>query len=286
MFRHVALATALLLSLDGASTVLSPFTGVSLTQDAEAADFTGRVKRIRIKRQRSGEGYRVTMPMVSDDNSTAAAASLELRVCEGDVCAEPVVVGQDEYTGRFRSERFAYDGAMVPMGSFTLQSSLKNLDGKAVGEPQKWALEAADGEMVIEPLSEAKEGPHVTGLDLTSDDCGNGKALAHVSGDGADTVGSVEWVSLDGILFAKDEASLCEGLPCVTGSLAGSRSTFTESKADLGELGASLLEREEAAVTLTVSALHSDGTVIGTATVEATAKYGDILIDGVPLEFD
>ncbi len=107
-----------------------------------------------------------------------------------------------------------------------------------------------------------------------------------VAGDDANTVASVEWVSLDGILFAKDEVESCTDGSCVSGALKRGKAAFTESEADLAEVGKTLAATEEATVTVTITAYDSKGGVLGTAKTEATAKYGDILIDGVPLEFD
>ena len=64
------------------------------------------------------------------------------------------------------------------------------------------------------------------------------------------------------------------------------RAFFLDSNASLGEDHEALAKSEEADVTVQITACADDGSVLGTATTEATARYGDILIDGVPLQFD
>lgn len=71
--RSALLAVPLLLAADAATTVLAP--AVSLTADAEAADFTGRIKTIRIKKRRTGSGFKVVAKTTGD--STDAAGSIE-----------------------------------------------------------------------------------------------------------------------------------------------------------------------------------------------------------------
>ncbi len=97
---------------------------------------------------------------------------------------------------------------------------------------------------------------------------------------------SFEVVDVGGTLFSKDEVESCDDGACVTGELVQGKANYTESKVDLGKLGESLSASEESKVTVSFTAYNSDGKELGSASVEAVAKYGDILIDGVPLEFD
>jgi len=285
MLRKFFVPFALLLTADVTTSAAAPVLGIS-TGDAVAADFTPRVKRIRIKRRRTGSGFKVTVKMNDGgDASSASVASVGLELCTEKACTD-IAVGQDSYTGVFRSGLFSYDGAVAPSGEYSLQSELLNSDGKALGVSQIWTLAAKDGEIELTPKDEIDGGPYIAELTLTSDECGNGRATGHVTGDGAEEVGSVRWVSLDGLLFASDEVDTCGEYDCVDGSLRRGKTSFVDSEADLGEVGKALAETEEATVKLIVSAYDEKGSVIGSTTVEATAKYGDILIDGVPLEFD
>ena len=287
MFRTFAITTLTLLALDGLSTTLAPATGLSLTSEAAAADFTGKIKRILIKKKRVGSGFKITVKVNDEgDGSTADAASLDVTVCDDKTCADAVTLGSDGYTGVFKSSRFAYDGAEVPEGEYKLQTNLLNSEGKSLGMSQTWGLTAKGGEISVTPSGDVTSKPYISELSMTSDDCGNGKAKAEVAGDDADTVASVEWVSLDGLLFAKEEVESCTDGTCVTGSLKKGKAAYTDSEADLGEVGKVLAEDAEQTVTVTVTAYDAKGGVIGTTKTEAVAKYGDILIDGVPLEFD
>ncbi len=283
MFRTFAIATLTLLTLDAATTVMAPATGISATKAAEASN----IRRSKIKRRSNGLYKTVTRVQDDGDASSADAASIELTVCTDEkTCADPVDIGSDGYLGVFKSSRFSYDGAEVPEGEYKLQTNLLNSDGKELGMSQTWVLTAKGGEMSVTPSEDVDAKPYVSELSFSSDDCGTGKAKAKVTGDDADTVATVEWVSLDGLLFAKEEVESCTDGTCVTGELKKGKAAFTESSADLGEVGEALAETEEASVTVSITAYDAKGGEIGTATTEATAKYGDILIDGVPLEFD
>ena len=287
MFRTLALSTLALLALDGVSTVLAPVTGVSLTSEAAAADFTGRIRRIRIQERHAWSSYKVTTNAEDDgDATTADAVSLELTVCSGDVCSDPVALSSDGYTGVFRSSRFAYDGAEVPEGEFKLTTALVNGDGKHFGATQTWHAMAKGGEITVNAEGDADAKPYLSELSLSSDDCGNGKVKAEIAGDDADSVASFEVVDVEGTLFSMEDVESCDTGACVTGTLKKGKARYTESGADLGKLGEILAASAEAKVTVSVTAYNADGKALGTAKTEAVAKYGDILIDGVPLEFD
>ncbi len=53
-----------------------------------------------------------------------------------------------------------------------------------------------------------------------------------------------------------------------------------------GRAGSRLAELPEETVGVTVRIFDASGALLGLGETEATARYGDILIDGVPLEFD
>lgn len=284
--RSVLLGAAALFALDLGTTVAAP--GLSLTSAAHAADFTGRVKRIRIKKKRVGTGYKVVAKVQDEGDTTAAdAAQLTVQVCQGDVCSSAVKVDQDEYTAVVRTGQFSYDGAVAPVGSFALESQLLDANGKQTGLTQSWTVKGDGEELTAVPDKDVTEGTYISEVAFTTDACGNGRIRATVAGKDASSVHGHEWTSLDGIaFFSADTVDLCGELPCATGSLRKGRTAYTASEAELGELGAKLAETAEAAVTVVVTAYDEKGGVIGTTKTEATAKYGDILIDGVPLEFD
>ncbi len=288
MFRTFAIATLTLLSLDATTTALAPATGLSLTNDAAAADFTGKIKRIRIRKKRVGSGFKITAKVKDDgDASTADAASLAIELCTSEgTCSDPIELGSDGFTGEFRSDRFPYAGAEVPEGEYKLATYLLTAEGKELGMAQSWALTAKGGEISVTPGEEVDAKPYVTELSLSTDECGYGVAEAQVAGDDASTVSTVEWVSLDGLLFAKDEVESCTDGPCVTGTAVAGKVAFTESEADLGKVGEALEASKSETISVIVTVYDSEGGELGTAKTEATAKYGDILIDGVPLEFD
>ncbi|MFT5679610.1 MAG: hypothetical protein ACI8RZ_000514 [Myxococcota bacterium] len=79
MLRRTALTALLLLSADAATTALSPLGAPSLTAEASAADFTGRIKRVRIKRRRSGSGYRLITQTGGDTSGSVAKVETKVR---------------------------------------------------------------------------------------------------------------------------------------------------------------------------------------------------------------
>ncbi len=169
MLRNLVLSSLALLAVDGVTTVLAPVTGVSLTSDADAGII---IRRGKIK----ARSFRYSMVVKTDDEgdaSTADVASLELTVCEGDVCSDPVDLDTNGYEGDFASSRFAYDGAEVPAGEFKLTTALVNSDGKALGATQTWLATAKDGEITVAAEGDADAKTYISELSLSSDECGN-----------------------------------------------------------------------------------------------------------------
>lgn len=78
MSRRLLVSTLLVLGLDASTTALVPAGHPSLTQVAGAADFTGKIKNIRIKRRRTGSGYRVVAVSGSDSADQVASADVQL----------------------------------------------------------------------------------------------------------------------------------------------------------------------------------------------------------------
>ena len=78
MLRTLALSALALLALDGLSTVLAPATGLSLTSEAAAADFTGRIRTVRIKKKRVGSGFKIVAVTSGDTAGSVASADVTL----------------------------------------------------------------------------------------------------------------------------------------------------------------------------------------------------------------
>ena len=89
MLRRTALTALLLLSADAATTTLAPLGAPALTQAATAADFTGKIKRIRIKKTRVGSGFKVVARTTGDTSDSID--SVETRISTGDGAEETVM---------------------------------------------------------------------------------------------------------------------------------------------------------------------------------------------------
>jgi len=82
MLRKLLLSSALLLSADAVTTAM-PAGSLSLTADAHAADFTGRIKRVRIKRKRVGSGFKIVARTAGDSADAAGAVKTEFVALDG-----------------------------------------------------------------------------------------------------------------------------------------------------------------------------------------------------------
>lgn len=146
MLRTLALTTLTLLALDGVSTVLAPTTGVSLTGEAAAADFTGKIKRIKIKKRRVGSGFKVVAKTGGDDADSVASAELTLSNASTGEIIEEVVLddglrGKQVFTGRVP--------ALAGGGGGTITISFQTADmvdynGDPFGEQQEFEV-SVDG---------------------------------------------------------------------------------------------------------------------------------------------
>ena len=81
MYRTLALSTLALLALDVTTTLAAPMTGLSLTQDAQAADDDkAKVKKAKIKQKTtSSGGYTYTFWLRTSGTSASNCASLNSR---------------------------------------------------------------------------------------------------------------------------------------------------------------------------------------------------------------
>jgi len=257
----------------------------STTEAVEASGCLGcgRIKNVRIKKRRVGSGFKITTNITDDGNGWAAqvdSVSVHLQRQSDGPEAPTATLNEREITSRLRSESVDFGWATPPDGTYLVLTDLIGAGGEPTGAEQEFAVTVIGEEVTVVPRSDVGSEPFVQNLDFTVNDCGNGKLKARVGGSDAGAVAAVNF------LFEEPFEGPAPMETETSGSLVRSRTNLSETNADLGALGEALRELPEAGVTVTVSAFNAEGTVIGTATVEATAKYGDILIDGVPLEFD
>ena len=92
MFKKIALTSTLLLiagfALDATEQVLET-QGASV---AQAADFTGRIKRVKIRRRRTGDGYRIVVQSsVANTDDTNGTVAIALSTTDGKLLDESIV---------------------------------------------------------------------------------------------------------------------------------------------------------------------------------------------------
>ncbi len=89
MSRPLTVTFLALLLVGSATTVLAPFSGVPLVASASAADFTGRIKRIRIKKRGTNNGFSVGVRVFgSEGDSGVARATATLIDANGSIIDE------------------------------------------------------------------------------------------------------------------------------------------------------------------------------------------------------
>ncbi|MFT5680498.1 MAG: hypothetical protein ACI8RZ_001404 [Myxococcota bacterium] len=86
MIRNLVLTAALMLTAEAVVPAVAP--GLSITSTASAADFTGRVKRIRIKKKRVGSGFKIVVSTGSDAPESIGSAEITVSSLEGEVLGE------------------------------------------------------------------------------------------------------------------------------------------------------------------------------------------------------
>ena len=79
--RSSLLALPLLLAADAATTTFTP--GLSLTGAAQAADFTGKIKNIRIKKRRVGSGFKVVAKTTGDSADATGSVETTFTALDG-----------------------------------------------------------------------------------------------------------------------------------------------------------------------------------------------------------
>lgn len=286
MLRKSLLALAVLLSADVATTAAAPVLGASLTAEAHAADFTGRIKRVRIKKTRAGSSFKVSVKTTDDgDGSVNTIASIGISIYDdGSVLGDDGVAtatldgGSDSRV--FRSSLFSFDGASPPEGEYRLLTDIYNADGKIIGEQQEWLITADGTDSSVEAQDKVASSVYVSEVEMTSDECGNARLKAKVEGDDAELAASLD------LTFEEPFEGPAPLETTIHGNFRRAGNAFNNTDVDLGAAWGKVSELEEHAVIITVTAYDAKGNTLGSTKTEATAKYGDILIDGVPLEFD
>lgn len=268
----------------GAEEAAGTATGTGITESAALGCLgCGRVRRIKIKKRRVGSGFKMSTNIADDGNGWAAqvdSVSVDVQRVTDGMEAPTATLGESEVTSRVRSESIDFGWATPPDGTYLVLTDVLGAGGNPIGAQQEFAVTVVGEDVTVVPQADVAAEPFVQSLDFTVNDCGNGKLKARIGGEDA--------AAATGVNFIFEEPF--EGpAPMVTepqATLVTSRTVHQDTNVDLGALGEALIGLPEEPVVVTVTARNADGGVLGTATVEATAKYGDILIDGVPLEFD
>ncbi len=146
MLRTLALSALTLLALDGLSTVLAPATGVSLTSEAAAADFTGRIKNVRIRKRRTGSGFKVVARTGGDSAESVASAEITLsNATTGEIIDELVLDeglrGKQVFTGQL--DGLTDNGGGTVTLVFNLTDEIDS-NGDPFGEQQEFEV-SVDG---------------------------------------------------------------------------------------------------------------------------------------------
>ncbi len=89
MLRKIGLTSLLLLGCDLSASALDPG-GDVLPGAAEAADFTGKIKRIQIKKRRVGSGFKVVARTQGDTADAAGTVKVELVPLDGGPALAPI----------------------------------------------------------------------------------------------------------------------------------------------------------------------------------------------------
>ena len=199
MLRNTALTTLLLLSADVATTALAPVGVSAFTTDAAAADFTGRVKRIKIKKKRVGTGYKLNTRAEGTGTDTAATAEVTVRHADTGEVLETLAIDAPARARVFFSVQLAADAStdlttykvypQLAEGSdadFSFDDAGYELDenGEAIAGAYKLrAKVTGGGELQVSVTSEDRDWDpdSITGVRVANAEGGPG------------------WLSLDGI---------------------------------------------------------------------------------------
>lgn len=139
MLRKIAVSSALILLAEVAVVTLLPDATGPVISEAQAADFTGRIKRVRIRKKRVGSGFKVVAVTESGDADTVASA--EVTLCDPSTGEVLETLTLDD-PGRARVISLDDDAAVV--GGDTLHVTFKaqaiDNNGDPFGEQQEFEV--------------------------------------------------------------------------------------------------------------------------------------------------
>lgn len=199
MLRNTALTALLLLSADAATTALAPAGFPSLTAQASAADFTGKIKRIKIKKTRVGTGYKVVSRVESTDSAQAASADITLSDAETGAVLEELTI-DDPIRARAYFSATLSEGSSTDLTTYKVYPQLaEDSDSEFVFDDEGYELdengEAIAGGFKIRAKLSADGALQVS---ITNEDRGwDPDSIASMRV--ADAEGGPGWLSLDGI---------------------------------------------------------------------------------------
>jgi hypothetical protein len=250
--------------------------------DVEPGDepFLAELRRLRLRPKAQGFTERVVI-VDGGDGSAGRIASVDVDVQVADLYP-PVRLppGDPDFDTLMRSGSVDFGWVTAPAGTYVVTAQLLDNGGNIVGPYQEFEVSVDGLEAYAVPITGGGEdGPSVDDLRFSVNDCGNGRLRATVSGDGSADIAGINfvWEAQGGTAPVEPES---------LGTPTRGRSVVVQTGLQLGTIADGLLGSPETPVVVTVTAKGADGGVLGTVTTEATAKYGDILIDGVPLIFD
>lgn len=210
MLRRTALSALFLLTGDVAATALAGAGLPSLTAEAAAADFSGRIKRVKIKKKRVGSGFKLSARVESAKDATAASAKLTLSDASTGVELESLTVDDPVRARVFFSAPLAA-GSSTDLSTYRVYPQLaENSDAETIFDPAGIELDE-HGEAVAGPYklrARVSAGGELQ-VSISNEDRGwDPGSITSLRVAGAD--GGPGWLSLDGIRHTL-RADLSEG---------------------------------------------------------------------------
>ena len=130
MIRSILFASAALMAASLAVSVTPASELLSIGAEAEAADFTGKIKRIKIKKRRTGSGFKVVARTGGDDAGSVASAEVTLSTTDGEVLEQLTL----DDPGRARVKASAQLDGFTPGSSITVMATAM-LEAGCGGDP-------------------------------------------------------------------------------------------------------------------------------------------------------
>jgi hypothetical protein len=139
MLRKIAVSSALILLAEVAVVTLLPDASGAVISEAQAADFTGRIKRIKIKKKRVGSGFKMVVVTESDDAD--AIASADVTLCDP-VTGEVLETLTLDEPGRARVISLDDDAAVTGGDTLHVTFKAQSIDhnGDPFGEQQEFEV--------------------------------------------------------------------------------------------------------------------------------------------------